>query len=186
MAEQRGPWKIVESEVVVDSKHLRLRRDLIELPGGQRIADYYVRESRGFAIVFALTADERVVLVRQYKHGIGASLLELPAGGIDPGEEPAACARRELAEETGYVADPPDLEWAGSFIFDPTSATTRYHVYIGRNVRKLLPTSFDQTEDIAVELATLEDVRRFARDGTIAVGVHVATLYYVLDRLGKL
>jgi ADP-ribose pyrophosphatase len=181
-----GGWHIVESEIVIETPHLRLRRDRIELPGGARIGDYYVRESRGFCVVFALTPDERVVLVRQYKHGIGETLLELPAGGIDGGESPAACARRELAEETGYVAEPADLEHAGTFVFDPTSSTTRYHVFIGRNARPLLATKFDATEDIAVELATLDQVRRWCRDGTISVGVHVGSIFYVLDRLGKL
>jgi len=184
--ESGSPWKIVSSDVVIETPHIRLRRDQIELPDGSRVADYYVRESRGFTIVFALTPDERVVLVRQYKHGIGTTLLELPAGAIDPGEDPAACARRELAEETGYVTDPPDLEHAGSFVYDPTSSTTRYQVFVGRNARKLVATSFDQTEDITVELATLADVRRFVRDGTIVVGAHVASVYYVLDWLGRL
>jgi ADP-ribose pyrophosphatase len=181
-----GGWEIVESEIVIETPHLRLRRDRIELPGGGSIGDYYVRESRGFSVVFALTPDERVVLVRQYKHGIGRILLELPAGGIDGGETPAACARRELAEETGYVAEPADLEHVGTFVFDPTSSTTRFHVFVGRNARPLLQTQFDATEDITVELATLDELRRWCRDGTIVVGVHVGSIYFVLDRLGKL
>jgi hypothetical protein len=88
-------WRVVESEIVIETTHLRLRRDEIELPGGKRIGPYYVRESRGFAVVFAITEDDRVVLVRQYKHGINASVLELPAGAIDPGanlrKKPATC-----------------------------------------------------------------------------------------------
>ncbi len=113
-------WRVVQSHIVVDTPHLRLRRDEIELPSGRRVGPYYVRESRGFCIVFALTPDARVVLVHQYKHGIGRYVLELPAGGIDPGELPAACARRELAEETGYVGDPPEPNrW------EPTSSIRR-------------------------------------------------------------
>jgi len=181
-----GGWQIVESEIVIETPHLRLRRDRIELPDGARIGDYYVRESRGFCVVFALTPDERVVLVRQYKHGIGETLLELPAGGVDPGESPEDCARRELAEETGYVADAETFERVGTFVFDPTSSTTRYHVFLGRNARPSVATDFDATEQIAVELATLEELRRYVRDGTIHVGVHVGSIYYVLDRLGRL
>ncbi|MBD5655632.1 MAG: NUDIX hydrolase [Candidatus Eremiobacteraeota bacterium] len=184
--QKNGGWQIVESEIVIETPHLRLRRDSIELPDGNRIGDYYVRESRGFCVVFALTTSDHVVLVRQYKHGIGQTLLELPAGGIDGGETPAECARRELAEETGYVAEAGGLEHVGTFIFDPTSSTTRYHVFVARNARKAVATKFDATEDIAVELATIEDVRRFCRDGTIHVGVHVGSIYYVLDRLGRL
>src|SRR5271165_6107479 len=100
-------WQVVASEIAIETPHLRLRRDAIVLPGGQRIENYYVRESRGFSVIFAQDAAERVVLVRQYKHGIGREVLELPAGAIDPGETPIDCARRELEEETGYRA--PDL-----------------------------------------------------------------------------
>jgi 8-oxo-dGTP pyrophosphatase MutT (NUDIX family) len=178
-------WQVVESEIVIETPHLRLRRDEIELPNGTRIGNYYVRESRGFTVVFALTPDERVVLVRQYKHGVGQRVLELPAGAIDPGETPAACAARELAEETGYVAGA-ELEHLGAFIFDPTSSTTRYHLYLARHARPLVATSFDQTEDIEVELASPGELRRYVRDGTIDVGVHIASIYYALDRLERL
>jgi ADP-ribose pyrophosphatase len=179
-------WRIVESRVVIETPHLRLRRDEIELPNGIRIGDYYVRESRGFTIVFAVTPDERVVLVRQYKHGIAEAILELPAGALDFDETPEACARRELGEETGYVAGTPSLEHMGTFIYDPTSSTTRYHLYLARDARPLLATSFDETEDIEIQLATFDELRRYVRDGTIEVGVHVASIYYVLDRLGRL
>jgi 8-oxo-dGTP pyrophosphatase MutT (NUDIX family) len=186
VGEERETWKIVDSELVIQAPHLRLRRDTVELPGGQRVHDYYVRESRGFSIAFALTRDERVVLVRQYKHGIAQSVLELPAGAIDPGETPAACARRELAEETGYAGEPPELEHIGSFIYDPTSSNTRYHLFLARNAERRGNQELDSTEQIAVELATLGQVRTFVRDGTIAVGAHVASIYYALDYLGKL
>lgn len=181
-----GSWTVTSSEVVIETPHLRLRRDEIELPGGKRIGNYYVRESRGFTVIFALTADERVVLVRQYKHGIGQTLLELPAGAIDPGEAPAACALRELREETGYVCAPSALEHAGSFVYDPTSSTARYELYVARDVRATGVQELDETETIAVEHATLDALRTYVRDGTILVGAHVASVYYVLDRLGRL
>ncbi len=186
MDEGGGPWRVIESEIAIDTQHLRLRRDRVALPSGQEFGPYYVRESRGFAIVFALTPDERVVLVRQYKHGIGASVLELPAGAIEPDETPETCARRELAEETGYAGDPPELEFVGTYIFDPTSSTTRYHLYLARAARTVGPQSLDVTEDIAIEHATLPELRRYVRDGTIDVGIHIAAIYTVLDYLGRL
>lgn len=172
--------------MVIETPHLRLRCDEIELPSGKRVGPYYVRESRGFAVIFAMTGDERVVLVHQYKHGIGRCVLELPAGGIDLGETPAACARRELAEETGYVGDPTELEPLGTYVFDPTSSTTTYHLYLARNARPLLPQACDDTEEISLELATFTALRRYIRDGTIEVGVHIASIYTALEHLGKL
>ncbi len=182
----RGPWRVLASQIVIETPHLRLRRDAIELPGGRRIDDYYVRESRGFAVVFALTPDEGVVLVRQYKHGIGETVLELPAGGIDPGESPQACARRELAEETGYAGDPSEPEELASFIVDPTSASSRFHLFLARNARRVQAQSLDLTEEIAVELVPLAALLGLVRDGSIAVAPQVAAIYVVLDRLGRL
>ncbi|MFY9779923.1 MAG: NUDIX hydrolase [Candidatus Baltobacteraceae bacterium] len=179
-------WRIVDSEIVIETPYLRLRRDNIELPDGRIVENYFVRESRGFSVVFALTDDERVVLVRQYKHGIARSVLELPAGAIDPDESPADCARRELGEETGYEGRPPEPEYLATFIYDPTSSNTYFHVYLVRGARAVVAQSFDPTEAIEVELATLEQVRGYVRDGTISVSAHVAVIYYVLDRLGKL
>jgi 8-oxo-dGTP pyrophosphatase MutT (NUDIX family) len=185
-AKSHAGWRVLESDIAIDTPHLRLRRDRIALPSGLELGAYYVRESRGFSLVFALTPDERVVLVRQYKHGIGHSVLELPAGGIDPGETPAACARRELAEETGYAGDPPELEHIGSYLFDPSNSTARYHLFLARRAWPAGPQSLDESEDIALEFATLGEVRRYVRDGTIDVGVHIAAIYTVLDYLGRL
>lgn len=179
-------WRVVDSEIVIESPYFRLRCDQIEFDDGRRVGDYYVRESRGFAVVFAITPDEKIVLVRQYKHGIAESVLELPAGGIDPGETPDACAARELAEETGYASAPQDLSLARSFILDPTSSTTRYHLFLAKNARPTATVKFDPLEDIEIELVTFAELRRYVRDGTIAVGSQIAAIYHALDMLGRL
>jgi 8-oxo-dGTP pyrophosphatase MutT (NUDIX family) len=178
-------WQVAASEIVIDTPHLRLRRDAIVLPSGGRIENYFVRESRGFSVIFALTPDERVVLVRQYKHGIGRSVLELPAGAIDPGEAPLACASRELVEETGYASEA-QLEHAATFAVDPTNSDAHFHLFIARDARPIGAQELDATEDIDVQLATFDELRRYVRDGTIEVGSHVAAIYFILDRLGKL
>jgi ADP-ribose pyrophosphatase len=179
-------WKVLRSEYVVDTRYLRLRRDRIQLPSGTEIDDYFVRESRGFAVVFALTPDERVVLVRQYKHGVGEGVLELPAGAIDEDETPLSCAQRELAEETGFVAGPAGLEHLKTFITDPTNSDSRFHLFLARDARRLAEQHPDPTEEIAIEFATLDELRLFVRDGTIDVSSHVAAIYFILDHLGRL
>src|ERR1700676_614546 len=113
-------WRILSSAYPIETPFLKLRADRVELPNGEVVEEYYVRESRGFSVAFALTPDDRVVLVRQYKHGIAEVVTELPAGGVDPDETPAACAVRELAEETGYAGRPP--VHLRSFITDPTNS----------------------------------------------------------------
>jgi 8-oxo-dGTP pyrophosphatase MutT (NUDIX family) len=140
-----------------------------------------VRESHGFSIVFALTPDDRVVLVRQYKHGIAEIVIELPAGGVDPGETPAACAIRELAEETGYAGAPP--QHVRSFITDPTNSNSRFHLFIIRDAVPAHAPEPDPTEEIEVILADRAEVRAMALDGRIAAGSQVAAVLVALESL---
>ena len=94
----------VASETVYSGAILALRLDQVAMPGGS-VAEREVIEHYGAVAIAALDSDDRLVLVRQYRHPIGKRLLELPAGLIDsPGEDPLATAKRELAEETGLAA----------------------------------------------------------------------------------
>jgi len=177
------PWRILSSAYPIRTRFLRLRVDRVELPSGRVVEDYYVRESRGFAVVFAITPDEQVVLVRQYKHGIGEVILELPAGAIDPGETPETCAVRELAEETGYAGKAP--EWIRSFVTDPTNSDSRFHLFVVRDAQVAGPPAPDLTEEIEVVLAPLDELRAMAIDGRIPAGSHVAATLVALAHLGR-
>jgi 8-oxo-dGTP pyrophosphatase MutT (NUDIX family) len=174
-------WTVRSSRFRVDDPFLRVRSDTVELPDGTIIKNYFVRESRGFVIVAAVTKDRRVVLVRQYKHGIGRITLELPAGMIDPGEEPADCAVRELAEETGYAGDPPQL--LRTLAADPTSSNALFHVFLIENAVLSFAQSLDTTEAIVVETIPVEDLRVAVRDGRIDAGSQLAAAYIALDHM---
>jgi len=179
MESQRGPgWRIVSSTYPIATPFLRLRSDTIELPNGTLIENYYVRETHGFSVMFALTPDDDVVLVRQYKHGAGVDVLELPAGAMESGESPHDCAMRELAEETGYASD--DVTHVRSFLADPTNSNGLFHLFVFRGVTKQFATKFDSTEDITVEFAKLADVRAMALDGRINSGSQVAAILVAL------
>src|ERR1700677_1508808 len=175
------PWTVRSSTYRVDEPFLRVRSDTVELPDGTVIENYFVRESRGFAIVAALTPERRVVLVRQYKHGLAQIVLELPPGMIDPDEAPDACAIRELAEETGYAGDPPQL--LRTLFADPTSSNASFHVFLIENAVPKFAQSLDTTEAIVVETATLDELRAAVRDGGIGSGSQVAAAYVALDHI---
>jgi 8-oxo-dGTP pyrophosphatase MutT (NUDIX family) len=176
------PWTIRDSTYRIDEPFLRIRSDRVELPDGAIIESYFVRETRGFAIVAALTPERHIVLVRQYKHGIGRVTLELPAGTLDPGETPDVCAIRELAEETGYAGDPPRL--LRSLYADPTSSNGSFHVYLIENATLQFEQSLDPTESIVIETATIPEFAAMVRSGEIASGSQVAACYITLEALG--
>ena len=121
-------------------------------------------------------------MTRQYKHGIGDVVLELPAGALEPGEQPAACAARELEEETGFIA--PALELLAEFAADPTSSTGRLFLFLARGAAPVGTAAPDVTEDIETVLLTVAEVLAKVRSGEIYVQSHVAAIYTALDRLG--
>ncbi len=96
-------WRIAGSRTIVKDRWTDLRADRCLTPAGTEIAPYYVLSYPDWVHVVAVTADDRMVLVRQYRHAVGETVLELPGGVIDASDrDPEAAARRELAEETGY------------------------------------------------------------------------------------
>jgi ADP-ribose pyrophosphatase len=181
--ERLRPWRIVSSEYRIDTKFLRLRVDRVELPSGVVVDEYFVRESHGFCIIFALTPDDDVLLVRQYKHGARQIITELPAGMIDAGEPPASCAARELTEETGYTGSAP--EFVRTFLADPTNATAHFHLFVVRDAVCTHSQQFDVTEDIEVRRAPVDEVRAMALDGRIAGASQVAAVLVSLNYLGR-
>ncbi|MBV8602825.1 MAG: NUDIX hydrolase [Candidatus Eremiobacteraeota bacterium] len=164
---------------------MRVRRERIETPRGDVVEGYHIRETRGFVVIFALAPSGDAILVRQYKHGIGDEVLELPGGAIDPGESAEAAARREFSEETGYTLAA-DLERIGTFVIDPTNSNGRFSLFFSGLAEQTHEPHFDPTEEIAVELVSLDRLRELVREGTIDVAFHVAAIYRVLDRLGRL
>jgi ADP-ribose pyrophosphatase len=181
---EKPQWRVRRSTYAVDSPYMRLRSDELELPDGTIVQNYYVRESRGFVIILALTQDEQVILVRQYRYATDSIHLELPAGMLLDDEAPEACALRELAEETGYEVA--SCEPVTEFLPEPVRSTARAYVYIGRDARKTREPQLDPTEHLEVELVTLARFRALLADGTIDAGASIAGGYRALDYLGRL
>ena len=180
---EKPQWKVRSSEYLVRSPHMILRRDTVELPNGHVIPDYFVRESNGFTVVVALTAEDRVVITREYRYGADSVGYELPAGTIDAGEEPLTCARRELFEETGYRAE--SFEFVASSFAEPVRSNSRAHIFLARGAHRVADPSLDVGETIAVEEVSLEELHAIARDGRMHSLSAIAAVYLALDALRR-
>lgn len=173
-------WPVRSTEYVVDSPFMRIRRDDLELPSGT-IVPYYVRESYGFVMIVALTPERDVVLVRQYRYGNDSIALELPAGSLERDEDPLACAKRELAEETGYEA----ARWEAlvRVAAEPVRSTSVMHAYIAHDAVRTSEQQLDPTEIIEPCTVPLDELHRLARSGELGSLACVAVAFSALDRL---
>lgn len=116
-----------------------------------------VLECNDWVNVTAFTPDGKIIVVRQFRFGVGKTTCEFPAGLVEPGESPLAAAQRELREETGYTSD----EWISLGSVDANSAflNNQCHLWLAKNVLKTKETSLDSSEDILVEEISLEELK---------------------------
>lgn len=167
-------WKTLASQMVFDHRWYRLRQDQVALPNGCIVDDYFVSLRPDIATVLPITADQQVVFVRQYRHGVNEILLELPAGTFNPQEEPLAVAKRELAEETGYAAE--RWEQIAAFYNDPVKQNNRIYLFKAQPVRLAGQQQLDITEDIEVVLKPIADIPALIASGQICVAGTITAL----------
>ncbi|TXK45758.1 NUDIX hydrolase [Pontibacter qinzhouensis] len=177
-------WKTLKSEMVFEHRWYKLRRDHVELPNGLELDDYFVSVRPNVVVTFPLTADNKVIFVRQYKHAAGEILIELPAGVIDEGEDvPMEAAKRELLEETGYASE--NAELLLEVIDNPTKDTNKIYYFLQRNVVKVAEQNLDVSENIEVLTIPLEEVEAKIMAGEIKVSGTVALCMLALRKLDK-
>jgi ADP-ribose pyrophosphatase len=129
--------KLVRRRYAFRGRAVRMRVDTVRLPSGGEATREYMDHPGAVAVVPVLdgpASDPRILLVRQYRHPVGETTLELPAGKLDPGENPLACVKRELEEETGYKARRFQRLW--SFWPTPAFANEVIHLYAARDLRR--------------------------------------------------
>lgn len=175
-------WKILDSELVLSEKWCQVRRDRVALANGTVVDDYFVNLRPDTALVFPITETGEVIFVRQYRHGIGEIVTELPAGAFDPQTEDAKVAAiRELEEETGYLA--PELIKIATLYNNPGKDTTNIHVFLAENVRQGGNQQLDDTEDIEVIFVPLSQLEPMLYGGELRVSGTIAAVFLGLNFL---
>ena len=168
----------IASRTLLEGGFLNIYQDTVRLPNGGESSRVVVRHS-GATCVLAVTDDDQVVLVRQWRYATGGALLEVPAGKLDVGEDPAQCALRELAEETPYCAE--QVEFVLKFYTAPGFCDEVIHLYRVVNIRAESTLSPDQDEFVETVLMGRAEVQAAIKNGEICDGKTLIALQYWLS-----
>lgn len=168
------------SRVIFEGQIIKLRVDDIRLPDGHETTREIIEHGNCVAVV-AIDVDDNVLLVKQYRRPVEKDLLEIPAGGIDPGEEPEATVRREMQEETGYL--PKKVERLGGLYASPGFCTEYMYIYLACD---LVPSKLHAEDTDSIELirVPLSQIPKLISTGDLCDSKSVAglLLYMSLKR----
>lgn len=174
------PWHRLSSRYLLKRWWMNIREDHVRLPNGVELEEFHVLEYPDWACVVALTEAGEVVTVEQYRYGIDEVTIELPGGALEPGEDPAVGALRELREESGYEAD--ELRLLGVIAPDPTRHTNFAHLYFAPNARLAGAQQLDDSEDLHVRLIPAPELLRLADTGQLRHGIHLTAVLWAQVR----
>jgi 8-oxo-dGTP pyrophosphatase MutT (NUDIX family) len=177
-------WTKLSSRYLVKEKWATLRVDTCDLHNGKIKDDYYVLEYPNWVNAVALTEENKIILVRQYRHGGGIVSLEIPGGVIDGQEQALSAIERELLEETGYSFKKAEL--IATMYPNPATANNVTYTYLLSGGIKIHEQQLDEHEILNVEEYTIEEVRQLLKNNEIAQALHAAALFYGLMKLGEL
>lgn len=175
------PWTADSSRVLVESPWIKLRAERCVTQRGAVLDPFYLLDYPEWVHVAAFDEEDRLLLVRQYRHGAGKMSLELPGGVMDPQEsDPLVAGARELLEETGHVAA--TLTHLARLSPNPSSHTNGVHILLATGARPQTALKLDATEDIVVEPTPWREAVEMALSGQIINAQHVGLLFIALAR----
>jgi len=171
--------KTLSSQLIYDGRAVKLRVDTVQMANGRETTREIVEHSDCIAII-AIDADNNVLLVKQFRKPVEKELLEIPAGGIDHGEDPEASVRRELREETGYL--PQEMVRLGGFYSAPGYCSEYLHLYLATD---LVPSQLfaEDTEEISLVRVPVTQIPGLITSGKICDAKSIAGLLTYLEYL---
>jgi ADP-ribose pyrophosphatase len=171
------PWKKIRSAPAGDFRIFKIRSDVCVNPRTGKEHDFYVLDSVDWVNVIAVTPDQKLVLVEQFRHGSGTVELEIPGGMMDAGEtDPVATAVRELREETGYAGE--NARLLGKIWSNPAILSNKTFTVLIENCELQHGVEFDSGEDLNTRLVPVAEIPQLVAGEKIGHSLVVVALYF--------
>ncbi len=178
-------WKTLSSEYLFNDRWFKVRKDVCETPGGKIVDPYYVYEFLTWVGAVPVTEDGKIVMVRQYRHALGETIIEIPGGCVDDTDKDFQEAiARELLEETGYSFS--SYDYLGRISPNPSTNTNLLHMFLARGGKKIAEQALDENEEIEIVLLTIDELKQLLRENKIVQSMHVSCIMYALEKLNEL
>lgn len=176
--------KTLSTKKIFDGRIISLQVDDVQLPDGNESKREIVKHPGAVAII-ALTNDDKIIFVEQYRKPLERSLIEIPAGKLEANEKPEVTALRELEEETGYTTD--KLDYVTSFYTSPGFANELIHIYYTNTLTRLdIPVALDDDEFVEVHYLSLAEAEQYMLDNKIYDAKTVYAIMYLKNmRMSK-
>ena len=175
--------KILSSEYISQHQYFTARKDSYQTAGGKIVEPYFVVELPTSAAAMAITEDNEVIMVKQYRHPLNEYILEIPGGFIDAGEQPQAAIERELLEETGYTFS--SFHYLGITAANPGLLNNFTHLFLAQGGKKTAAQSLDANEEIEIILKPLQEVKLMLLHNEIKQSMHALCMFYAFEFLER-
>ncbi len=173
-------WKVLSSRYILDRWWLKVREDRVLLPSGHEIPEFHVLEYPDWTMLIGMDKDGQLILVEQYRHGLGRLSLEFTSGMLEKGEQAMDGALREFEEETGYVAT--KVSEIGTMVEDPYRHNNKAYAFFSFPVKNSGIVKMDETEDLALVCLTPLQLHQAILDGRMVHGLHIGTFYRAITQ----